>query len=555
MEHQPILIHSLFRTGSTYIWNRLRHLPGLCCYYEPFHPELARITVDSFSPWLYDTASTNWIHHPPLDKPHFMEYRKILRKGLRGVPGFKHTFSLKDYCRHDDHPLQKQYLDTLITAAKPEKAVMQFNRSSLRTKWFRRVFPGAMQMYLVRNPENQFQSQLSLNANLGVDTFLVMDLMTAALNRHTPEFIPLARIFPLPLFNHADFSAQRRFFSRVYSAFSLEERYAVFYYLWFSALAENLAYPDDILSIDALSLDPAYRKTWEEKFSGLCGETVDFSDAAVRQYPSSPIDEDIARLIRRAMQARILAREEIGDLTVRLQQLPARILEHLKLDADLPDPLPTENRAAVPGIRPIWEIRDAIMEILGADLERRYEERRLLRSTRTPATTHTGDLPADKSVKSSEAKQLIRSLESRARHASSLKTELLDMEQSSLEQSSAWAKKVVDLETQLSRLTIQLRDNREELRQALKKGNEMSGRIRTFEDSVSGLTRQLQRREQELSRIHNDLETARNRAAESAARENLIAGESTNLRRELDSLRNTLWFRLGKRVRLFRDSK
>ena len=37
----PLFIHAWFRSGSTYIWSKLRNDEKLICYYEPFHEVLA----------------------------------------------------------------------------------------------------------------------------------------------------------------------------------------------------------------------------------------------------------------------------------------------------------------------------------------------------------------------------------------------------------------------------------------------------------------------------------------------------------------------------------
>ena len=53
MEKKVIFIHGMFRSSSTYFWNKFRTMAH--CYYEPFHPDLARLTED-----LIGGAKTNY---------------------------------------------------------------------------------------------------------------------------------------------------------------------------------------------------------------------------------------------------------------------------------------------------------------------------------------------------------------------------------------------------------------------------------------------------------------------------------------------------------------
>jgi hypothetical protein len=83
----PIFIHSLFRTGSTYIWNKFRQNPKYVCYYEPFHHVLADVTKAGIGSTL--TTDFDAVGHPRLDRYYLSEYERLLQENTPGVPYFK----------------------------------------------------------------------------------------------------------------------------------------------------------------------------------------------------------------------------------------------------------------------------------------------------------------------------------------------------------------------------------------------------------------------------------------------------------------------------------
>ena len=87
MLKKPIFIHSLFRTGSTYIWNKFRQNDKYYCFYEPFHPALSEITNDNIEQLL--TKDFESVNHPSLSKYYLYEYKKLLGDGRTSLPYFK----------------------------------------------------------------------------------------------------------------------------------------------------------------------------------------------------------------------------------------------------------------------------------------------------------------------------------------------------------------------------------------------------------------------------------------------------------------------------------
>jgi hypothetical protein len=286
MSKHPIFIHSLFRTGSTYIWNKFRQNPGNCCYYEPLNQFLSEISKENPYIWGYDSNATDKVRHPRITKNHLSEYENLLQPNQKGVPFFKKSFSFDDYCNNEPNPDLKKYIDNLINAAGAEGKipVLQFNRTAFRIKWFKKYFPGSTGIYLVRNPRDQWQSCVSLLEDNSLDIFLIMDLLAAGLNRNNPWFKDLAPYIYLVEYHSDKFHDEELVYRILPDVYSYEELYLVFYYTWLSALWEGACNADILLSIDLLGADKSYYKRIIASLKEHGIEGIDFPDAQPRHY-------------------------------------------------------------------------------------------------------------------------------------------------------------------------------------------------------------------------------------------------------------------------------
>lgn len=284
MKKKPIFIHSLFRTGSTYVWSKFRRQEAYCCYYEPFHQEMANLEHGKIDIWGYDKSCTQWMRHPDLDVGYLREYERLLEPGVKGVPYFKKSFSFDDFFNNGENPDQKKYIDFLLESAGEKTPVLQFNRSAGRIEWFKRNYPDALHIYLVRNPVDQFHSYLDMYEKNKLDSFLTMDLIITGVNRLLDLIqLPASRI---PLFEfHSDLFLDEKFvYSRLLSAYSIEEKYYIFYFIWLVSLIENALNADFLLDIGLLSTDTSYRAEAVRFFENEGIGGIDFDDARIRTY-------------------------------------------------------------------------------------------------------------------------------------------------------------------------------------------------------------------------------------------------------------------------------
>jgi hypothetical protein len=155
----PIFIHSMFRTGSTWLFDIFRRAGGgasYFCYQEPFHESLLALN-DNPAALLGDPVLTNHLlRHPSLDKPYFWEFHEI-SESLRGL--FRPSFTTSAFfSENDEHIAEDQalYIDALLNHAKA-RPVLQFCRSSGRMRAMRKQFNG-LHIHLWREPRSQWWS-------------------------------------------------------------------------------------------------------------------------------------------------------------------------------------------------------------------------------------------------------------------------------------------------------------------------------------------------------------------------------------------------------------
>jgi hypothetical protein len=333
MTKKPIFIHSLFRTGSTYVWNKFRQDKRYHCYYEPFHQILAILDVHNLSPWSGDQKIiTRSMRHPDLNRDYLFEYRGLCKEGQKGVTYFKKSFSFDNFLDNDVNPDQKKYVDSLIENAGNKRPLLQFNRSALRIRWFKKYYPSDLHIYLVRNPLDQFNSYLSMAEEQKLDIFLVMDLITTGVNLQNGIFKELAKRIPLFEYHSPVFADEEYFYRQLLPGYSVEEKYFILYYTWFAALLENLLNDSLILNINFLSSKPAYRGKINRNLGKFKIDPLDFSDSNVKKCDIAALPENQVKEIQETVQSIILKQYTEAEISKILATLDDDNREYFKIN-------------------------------------------------------------------------------------------------------------------------------------------------------------------------------------------------------------------------------
>ena len=312
MNKKQIFIHSLFRTGSTYLWNKFRQNDNFYCYYEPFHPSLQDVTLYNIENIL--TKDYKAVHHPALSTYYLYEYRKILTPEHRGLPYFKKSFSFDEFCHNAENQDAQKYINHLIKNGGEKIPVFQFNRSAGRTRWFVENFPDALNIYLVRNPGHQWQSYWELFNRTKFETFFVMDLLTASLNAGTGPFLPLSKHLPLFTFNIDKYEKEENFYRVALHCYSDVEKYLIFYYIWFWTLIENVIHADVCININRLSSDSEYRSAVISTLEKYQLAPLDFEDAHIAEYSQSQLPASKMKQVEKTAQQLVLQLYSLEDI-------------------------------------------------------------------------------------------------------------------------------------------------------------------------------------------------------------------------------------------------
>jgi hypothetical protein len=150
----PIFLHSLFRSGSTYLFEKFRHTDQFYCYQEPCNEALIDLDTRPDGFLKSPDYDSRMLRHPTLTAPYFYEFHRI-RDRLKGL--FRKSFSYDEYFTGSRLPdAQKEYFDTLIEAA-PRRPLLQFCRSAGRIEALKHEF-GGTHIHLWREPRGQWWS-------------------------------------------------------------------------------------------------------------------------------------------------------------------------------------------------------------------------------------------------------------------------------------------------------------------------------------------------------------------------------------------------------------
>jgi len=308
MNKKAVFIHSLFRTGSTYLWNKFRESSKYYCYYEPLHQIL--IKYNEKTPlWDISERSSNQMHHPLLSKPYLQEYQKLLKPEI-GLPYFKKSFPFDEFTRVQSDSDFKKYINLLIQGAGKKIPLLQFNRSALRIHWLKKTYPNALNVYLVRNPWDQWQSYVTMSEENNVDIFHVMDFLIAGIHNKNKYFKPLTAHVPFFEYHNPDFDHELTIYETLINGYSLKEKYFTFYYIWLLSLIESVCYSDFFLNINFFSNKIDYQKNFIDFLKEQGFPEVDFSDAKILENEEYSLSVQEFKTIEHQVQTMIFARLE-----------------------------------------------------------------------------------------------------------------------------------------------------------------------------------------------------------------------------------------------------
>ncbi len=305
-----VFLHSGWRTGSTYVWNKFRRLSSCMAFYEPFNDLLASLTaVGVLMTSRHDAA----LRHSGLDLPYFHEYLPLL--GAKGHPLFRDEFVCRDYFAADEKlPEQRLYLDSLLAlAAKAKKTpVLGFVRSLGRVAWFKRELEGA-NIVLIRSPFSQWVSGQKVAADGGYKFFDPLHFLILSQARGSAQAVEHALAHRIPRYENLPTNAGRLMLADMVKAATPALRFSVFASVYFLSLMAALPHADLVIDVDLLTSDSDYRALRRADILRLTGCDLDFSDARTPRYGADAAPAEVADALRTIADAIASGRDPLWD--------------------------------------------------------------------------------------------------------------------------------------------------------------------------------------------------------------------------------------------------
>ena len=300
MSDQPVFIHAWWRSGSTYLWSKLRENESCRCYFEPLNPSIADLKPTSVER-LPDIEDTQNLRHPTLKTHYFAEYADLLRSAKLS---YSSDLAYDRYLLRPDQPDERlrDYLNGLIWSAAESKrrAVLCFCRSQMRSAWMKSVL-GGLHVAQIRNPLDQWASfksyQSEIRPNFSVDMIIIALKLR---HLHPNAFVHIEEFERFAQQVSKRISLPMNVISQYFVPQFVRQRdcFDVFLLLWIASTLQAIAYCDFVLDIDQLSTRPDYRNAAERWFASRdC--PIDFSDCSspTAAKPNSALEQTVEEAV------------------------------------------------------------------------------------------------------------------------------------------------------------------------------------------------------------------------------------------------------------------
>jgi len=320
-DRRPVFLHSLFRSGSTYLFSVFRRSPaGYYCYEEPLSELFLTMDPRLFESMPFTRELNRLQRHPDLDRPYKVEYGPIREQVARC---FRKSFPYDLFFlgEQDDEPDLRRYIALLLAAA-TGRPFLQFCRSSFRTAWLHANFD-AVNLHLWRNPRDQWMSY-SISSYFPVTTLLLLG------SPRRPTVIEdVADGVGIEPYHAPDIRDEIKHYGSIAGRLRPEMAYFAFYAVWALAYLQNIRRTDAAIDIDQLSASPDYRRSIGERLADLGITGLDFDDCRVQRRAFAPRDLQFFRGIEAATRTFLevcgISEHELAMLPDPDRPMPSRV--------------------------------------------------------------------------------------------------------------------------------------------------------------------------------------------------------------------------------------
>lgn len=274
MKTNPIFVHSLFRSGSTYLFGAFRRsAAGYWCYQEPLNEHIRHVADAPERLLEIGPRDGALLRHPALEKPYFWEFYQV-RQAIAVL--FRKEFSYETFFIRKDHPSYgplRAYLQALIDNAQG-RPFFQCCRTTGRLAALRDAF-GGTHIHLWRNPHDQWWSY-QVGDYFDATTQLIFNATGL------PDSLAAVRdVCDIPAVRDPDIDKELAHCRNHHLA--AREGYLAFYALWLHSLLACEKVADLSVNIDALSTSTTYRGDILSTLDRAGIDGLDFSDCTIPQ--------------------------------------------------------------------------------------------------------------------------------------------------------------------------------------------------------------------------------------------------------------------------------
>lgn len=246
---RTVVIHSMFRAGSTAIFQLFRGMEDVTAFQEPIH-ELTLANLEEITEFDDERSHrvSKLLRHPELGpEGYFAEYRRIHDR-VSGILS-EHDIYENFFSNARNKSVEKFFRE--LRRATPQNMMVQECRTFGRIPSVRRALPGT-HVFLLRSPRTQYWSQRTSSYFFAANILIANSKRAPrALQKAVPHRF-LASINGETLNNKITFLQNNKL--------TFDESYTLFYTLWCFSLLAAIEQCDLIVEMERLILDEAHRK-------------------------------------------------------------------------------------------------------------------------------------------------------------------------------------------------------------------------------------------------------------------------------------------------------
>jgi len=271
----PFFMHSLFRSGSTYIFNKIRGKQDkVISFQEAMHEfvyecrENQELLVKG-----HDSETMLMYRHPILEKPYWQELYDIYPEWADNIKE-KNIYDefFDDQKTQSDVNFWKSIIDTI---PKDKAPFFQECRTFGRIRSIKKEL-GGTHIGLFRNPVDQWKSYYVTSY------FNAINLVLLTSKSAPIELLEIGKIINPKKSASNKYKSKIDFYKK--NELNPEKSYTLFFVIWMIAMREMILNCDVLISINQLSVSRSYQSETKSKFEEMGFVNIEFDDCSITTY-------------------------------------------------------------------------------------------------------------------------------------------------------------------------------------------------------------------------------------------------------------------------------